>query len=414
MKIIHFADLHLGVETYGRLDPVTGISSRFADFLDSFDKLVDFAIKEAADLVVFCGDAYKSRDPSQTQQREFAKRIKRLSGCGIPVFLLVGNHDLPGPTGRATTTEIFDTLAVDGVCVAGKPDIYPIETRSGPVQVAALPWLKRSNVIARDEAKNLGLEAINLKMREVLTGIIENLAGRLDPAVPAMLAAHVWVQGAGVGSEDSMTIGQEHTLLLSAVANPAFDYVALGHIHREQVMSKKPPVVYAGSIDRLDFGDEDMEKGFYVVDIAAGSKRRKTTYSFQPIRGRRFITIEMAVAPDDPAPTDSVVKLLRQKAGEVKDNIVRFELSLNQAQQCQIQDSEIREAAKDAAYFSIAKKIERPVRTHLADVYVESITPEQALEAYLDVKHKDSSAARRKELLESGRDIIREEVIKAK
>src|SRR5512137_2618895 len=112
MKIIHFADLHLGVETFGHINPETGLSSRLEDYLKALDRVVDYAMERSVDLVLFCGDAYKSREPSQTQQREFAKRIKRLSAGGIPLFLLIGNHDLPNAIGRATTIEIFDTLSV--------------------------------------------------------------------------------------------------------------------------------------------------------------------------------------------------------------------------------------------------------------------------------------------------------------
>jgi exonuclease SbcD len=147
MKIIHFADLHLGVESYGHIDSESGLSSRFIDFLSSFDRIVDYALEKKADLVIFCGDAYKSRDPSQTQQREFAIRVKKLAECGIPVFLLVGNHDLPNSAGRATATEIFDTLAIENIFVAGRPGIVRIQTRSGTIQVLALPWLKRTNLI---------------------------------------------------------------------------------------------------------------------------------------------------------------------------------------------------------------------------------------------------------------------------
>ena len=129
MKILHFADLHLGVETYGRLDPATGLSSRLLDFLNVLDQVVDFAIENRVDLVLFCGDAYRSREPTQTHQREFARRINRLSTSGIPIFLLVGNHDLPNAIGRATTTEIFDTLAVRNVYVSNRPDVYRIPTK---------------------------------------------------------------------------------------------------------------------------------------------------------------------------------------------------------------------------------------------------------------------------------------------
>ncbi len=88
MKIIHFADLHLGVETYGHTDPETGLSTRLLDFLKALDYLVDYALENSVDLVLFCGDAYKNREPGQTQQREFARRIRRLStrSCGTCLF----------------------------------------------------------------------------------------------------------------------------------------------------------------------------------------------------------------------------------------------------------------------------------------------------------------------------------------
>jgi exonuclease SbcD len=118
LKILHFADLHLGVESYGRINPETGLSTRLEDFLNALDQVVNYALENKIDLALFCGDAYKSREPTQTQQREFAKRINLLATSGIPVFLLIGNHDLPNAIGRATTTEIFDTLAVKNVYVS--------------------------------------------------------------------------------------------------------------------------------------------------------------------------------------------------------------------------------------------------------------------------------------------------------
>src|SRR6185437_11015254 len=120
MKIVHFADLHIGVENYGHIDPETGLSSRLGDFLRAFDELVDYALDWRADVVLFAGDAYRSREPTQTHQKEFARRIQRLSAAGIPVYLLVGNHDLPNAWGRATALDIFATLDVPRVHVAAR------------------------------------------------------------------------------------------------------------------------------------------------------------------------------------------------------------------------------------------------------------------------------------------------------
>ena len=79
IKLLHFADLHLGVENYGRIDPATGLSTRLVDFLRAYDQVVDYALENDISLVIFAGDAYKTRDPNPTYQREFARRIRRIS-----------------------------------------------------------------------------------------------------------------------------------------------------------------------------------------------------------------------------------------------------------------------------------------------------------------------------------------------
>jgi DNA repair protein SbcD/Mre11 len=94
MRLLHFADAHIDMANYGRHDPETGLPLRVLDFLKSLDTIVDAAISEKVDMVIFAGDAYKDRSPAPTFQREWGKRIMRLSQAKIPTLLLVGNHDL--------------------------------------------------------------------------------------------------------------------------------------------------------------------------------------------------------------------------------------------------------------------------------------------------------------------------------
>jgi len=411
LKILHFADLHLGVESYGRIDPATGLSSRLLDFLSTLDQVVDFTLENKIDLVLFCGDAYKSREPSQTQQREFAKRIRQLSSSGIPVFLLIGNHDLPNAVGRATSTEIFDTLAVKNVYVSNHPDIYHIPTQSGIVQIASLPWLRRSALLARlsrEETKNLDFEQINQRLQQILTNIITANAVKIDPALPSILAAHVWVSGARIGSERLMTIGQEPALLLSTVANPAFDYIALGHIHRCQVMHLNPPVVYAGSLERLDFGEEEDDKGFYMVEIEPDKEtgKRRVAFDFHPVTARRFLTINVSIDAQDADPTLTVVKAITDQGEKVKDAIVRLNVSLPAEPEGKLRDNDIRNALKEAHYFTIARDIRREARLRLGKWTAEDITPLEALKAYLEAKKVPPERA--KVLLEYGERLIQE------
>ncbi|MBA7576425.1 3',5'-cyclic adenosine monophosphate phosphodiesterase CpdA [subsurface metagenome] len=409
MKILHFADLHLGVESYGRIDPTTGLSSRLHDFLSALDQVVDYALENRVDLVLFCGDAYKSREPSQTQQREFAKRINRLSTSGIPIFLLIGNHDLPNAIGRATSTEIFDTLAVKNVYVSNRPDIYRIPTNSGIIQIASLPWIRRSALLSKEDTKNLDFDQINQRLQQVLTNIITANIPKLDPKLPSILAAHVWVSSAQVGSERSMTIGQEHMLLLSNVANPAFDYIALGHIHKHQVLSHNPPVVYPGSLERLDFSEEEDNKGFYMVEIEPDKEtgKRQVSFDFHPVTGRRFLTINIDIESPDAEPTSTVLRAIAEQEDRVRDAIVRLNISLPAETEGQLRDNDIRNMLKEAYYFTIAKDIQRETRLRLGKWTAEEIPPLDALKAYLE--SKKVSPERAKLLLEYGEKLMQEQ-----
>jgi len=409
MKILHFADLHLGVETYGHIDAESGLSSRLLDFLAALDRVVDYAIDNRVDLVLFCGDAYKSREPSQTQQREFARRTNRLSTSNIPTLLLIGNHDLHNAMGRATSTEIFDTLAVKNIYVANRPGIYRLPTQSGPVQVVALPWLRRSALLRREETSSLSLDQMKERLQQVLTSTILDTIPRLDPALPAILAAHVWVTGAQPGTEKQMTIGQEHALLLSNIALPAFDYVALGHIHRHQVLSTSPPVVYAGSLERLDFGDEADDKGFYIVDIEPdpATGKRRVSFNFHPLEGRRFLTLSVVLEADDADPTATVLGKIAEQADKVRDAIVRLDIKLPAELDGQLRSSDIRSALREAHYPTIARQISQEMHLRLGSQAAEAITPLNALKAYLEASKVPPERAR--VLLEYGKKLIEEQ-----
>src|SRR5919198_5456702 len=158
VKLLHAADIHIGMENYGKINPATGLSTRLEDFCATLDEAVDRAIAEPVDLVVLAGDIYKTRDPTPTHQREFAARIRRLIQAGIPIFITPGNHDLPLSTSRATSIDIFRTLELPGVAVARATGRWNLETKSGPIQVIALPWLDRSQVLAREDYKNKTIE----------------------------------------------------------------------------------------------------------------------------------------------------------------------------------------------------------------------------------------------------------------
>jgi exonuclease SbcD len=352
--------------------------------------------------VTFAGDAYKSRDPTPTYQREFAARIRRLAQAGIPVVLVAGNHDTPHAIGRANAIEIFDTLEVENVHVIQQLQLLTIPTHSGPVQVVGLPWIVRSALLTREEYKGLSLEEINARLADMVTNIVthprEGLLSQLDPSRPTVFTAHGTVQGAIYSSERSVMLGQEVILPPSLVTHPAFDYVALGHIHRHQELNKHPPVVYAGSIERIDFGEEREQKGFVLAQVHRGAAE----WEFVPLPTRPFVTIEAeATGPD---PTVQVLAAIGKR--EIQAAVVRLIIRTSAEWEPLLRDEEIRQALEPAFHVAaLVRDVERPARLRLGRRAAAELGPEELLCHYLETR--GTSPERTKVLLKHARDILR-------
>lgn len=394
IRLIHFADLHIGVESYGRLDPNTGVNERVLDFLHRFDELIEYALAQEADAVIFAGDAFKTRTPTPTYQRAFARRVKRLADAGIPVLLLVGNHDLPSMVQQASSVEIFRTLDVPNVVVGWREEIHRLETRHGPFQVATVPYPSVQRLLTHDKYRGLSIEQLDRTLQAIVTDNIQALAAQVDPSIPAVLAAHISVAGATYGSERSVMIGRDAVVLKSALADPVWDYVALGHIHLHQSLNKGgyPPIVYAGSLERIDFGEEGQPKGFCQVELARGA----TTWEFVPLRARPFVTITADVRnADDP------LAAIREAvaAHRLEEAVVRLHLKLRPEQEAQVRDREVRAIlARAGAYFigTISREVERKVRVRLGSLAPEEMSDRELLLKYLEAKQTDPQ---RRELL---------------
>ena len=385
MQILHFSDVHIGVESYGRTDPITGLSTRLLDFLQTLDECVDYAINNQVDLVVFAGDAYKSREPSQTHQREFAKRIAKLSSAGVPVFLLTGNHDMPHIAGKATALEIFRTLEVPNVVIGDSLKTYAVETKSGSVQIVALPWIRRSQFLVRDDIRKRSPQEITKAIEDNLTELIKIEAQALDHNLPALFVGHVSVGDARTGSEQYMMLGTDHHLLLSAVTLPQFDYIALGHIHRHQVLNENPLVVYSGSLERVDFGEEHDQKGFCIVelDLTQPLGNRQLNFDFVPVKARRFVTISVELAIDDLFPMKVVLQSIN--SAEIEDAVVKILITVPRSMEGHINDAEILTALEKAHYVvAVSKEIKEETRTRLGEVNLKVLSPQAALKKYLE------------------------------
>jgi exonuclease SbcD len=407
IRLIHTADIHIGMENYGRLDPVTGINSRVMDFLRRLTDVANFAIEQEADVFIFAGDAYRTREPSPTHQREFARRIKRVADAGIPVVMLVGNHDLPAVSRRASSIDIFGTLGVPNVHVANREQVLQLTCRRGQVlQVAAMPYPQRSALLAAEAYRGRSLEELDRALQEAMITLVRGLAleVRERPSVPAILVGHFSVDEAVAGSERSIMVGRDAAMPRSVLADPTWRYVALGHIHKHQNLnpSGDPPVVYSGSLERIDFGEEHERKGFVVVEIGEGP----ATWEFRPAyrrQARPFTTIGVDVR-EAADPTAAVVEAVRGR-GDLSESVVRLVVQLRQSQEPLLVERDIARAL-EGAYFvgKLQKEVERHARDRLGGVSVESLSPAQILERYLETRAVPGE--RRDRLLKAAAELV--------
>lgn len=407
MLVVHTADVHIGVENYGIPDPSSKVSSRLTDFLKTLDEVITYSIDNKADIVLFCGDAYKSRNPNQTHQREFASRIARLSKDGIQVFLLSGNHDSPNIPGPATALEIFPTLSVTNVHIGDKLETHLIDTRSGPVQVVALPWIRKGQFLSNFDPRQKKPELINLAIEDHLTEAIRLEAESLDPNIPSILAGHVSLNTAKTSSEKSMMLGKDYVLLKSAIALPHFDYVALGHIHKHQILNENPRVVYPGSLQRIDFGEENDTKGFCSLELNSENHRgnREEKFRFIEVNARKFVTAKIQIKEDDNNPTATIIATLNRL--DISESVVQVLIDVAPGKLAHIDDDAIKQTLSAAHLVStIRKNVIEERRIRFSSNLTENASPSDILKAYLE--SRDITEEKTALLLERGSELISE------
>mgnify|MGYP005815083631 CR=1 FL=1 len=385
LKILHFADAHIDIATYGKHDPVTGLPVRVMDFLSALDTIVDAAIAEKVDIVIFAGDAYKDRTPSPTFQREWGRRIIRLPNAGIPILLLVGNHDLSPASGHAHTLQEFDTLQVPKVRVLNKPELLrPADLWGLSLQVLALPWIFRSSLMASMQLSPADGANVNEELESRITTILEEKMNDLDPALPTILVAHGSVQGAVYGNERTVMLGKDLVLSGSLVKDPRLNYVALGHIHKYQDLNpgQQPPIVYAGSIERVDFGEAADEKGYVLAEVQKGH----ASYRFVKLKGRSFYDRLVKLTKREGLMDEIFAALPAEDC--IPDAIIKLTLEYPRELEMFIDEAALRNKCASALEFHLIHRPQEEARLRLSpDQSIASLSPLELLNIYWQSKH---------------------------
>jgi DNA repair protein SbcD/Mre11 len=382
IKILHLSDIHLGSGfSHGKVNPETGINSRLEDFVQSLKICIDRAIAEPVDLVLFGGDAFPDATPPPYVHEAFASQFRRLADANIPAILLVGNHDQHSQGNGGASLSIYRTLVVPGFIVGDTIATHRINTPNGEVQVITLPWLNRSTLLTRPETEGLALPEVNEMLVQKLQPVMEAEIRRLDPDLPTVLLAHLMADRATLGAEKFLAVGKGFTIPMSMLIRTEFDYVALGHVHKHQNLnpSNDPPVIYPGSIERVDFGEEKEDKGYILVEVESG----KAEWEFCPLPARPFITIEVDISQAE-EPLEAVLTAIAKQ--DITEKVVRLIYKLRSPQLDLINTSALDRALQSAHSHSIRPElISQLARPRLPELGVgNTLNPLEALTTYLN------------------------------
>lgn len=237
MKILFFADTHLGNYRY----PIKPYIA------ESMVQITDIADEEQPDLVVFAGDAFRTKVPSAGDIAEFGEFVYALSNGGSrTVIMIPGNHDTLGS--GVTTLDVYSGYR--NVYVMKEPDTWMLPLDPAPsrtVSLVTMPWLP-SKALASS-----GLEGEDTAGAQ--GAILQLLNKRIDSNVK-ILVAHATALGTEYHDGVSTVLGGE--VLWTNDMFEDFDLAVLGHIHNPQQITDN--AYYVGSICPVSFNEANQNK----------------------------------------------------------------------------------------------------------------------------------------------------------
>lgn len=399
IKLIHVSDIHFGSgEGHGRLNAKTGLNVRFEDFAAALERVVDYSLENSADIFLFSGDAYKTASPEPVYQQAFARQLKRLSDAKIPTILLVGNHDQILRSGPSHAMSVFQSLAVPDVTVMETPQLIKVKTRHGMLQIVGMPHVTRHLLMTHEKYAQLSAREIDHVLVNHVGEILREFYEQLDATIPAVLTAHMMTDTARAGAEQELMVGYSMTFPLDFLIDERLDYVALGHVHAHQILrQEKPLIAYAGSLERVDFSEENEDKGFIEVEIERG----KASYRFHSINPRPFITVSADLSQSE-NPSEDLFRMAQVKARD--GAVFRIKYRIQQSRLADLDEERVRASLSQLLSLRFKPELiytERPRR--MPDINEKAVLqPLVALEKYLS----DSSFENKDALMKRARALM--------
>ena len=251
MKVLHVSDLHIGKR-------VNGISM-LDDQRYILRQILDIAEKRQVSVLLIAGDVYDKASPSAEAVTVFDAFLTDAVAAGLHVLAIPGNHDSAERIAYAQ-----GLLEKQGVCLppvyAGEVERVELEDEHGPVEFWLLPFLKPGDVRRFFPDEEIG-DDYSAALRAVLG------ACAIDQGKRNVVLSHQLVTAYGTApdrADDEIKLGGMDNVDVSVY--DAFDYVALGHVHRPQRVGRDT-VRYSGSPLKYSFSEARYDKSAALIEL---------------------------------------------------------------------------------------------------------------------------------------------------
>ncbi len=266
MKILHTADWHIGKVLHKQ-----GLRAELELF---FDWLIELLKVEDIDLLLVSGDIFDLANPAVKDRELYYKFLSRLIHLKIKVIITGGNHDAVGLLNAPKN--ILDSLnitVVGGAKENIEEELIEIKNEQGEIEliVAAVPFLRDKDL--RSKETDILYKNRTEAIREGIKKHYAELAVMCEKkysTLPAIAMGHLYTKGALTSeSERDIHVGNA-AAVESNIFSKTFDYVALGHIHRPQVIGKNNNIRYSGSPIALSFSERSDNKSLVLLELKSG------------------------------------------------------------------------------------------------------------------------------------------------
>ncbi len=269
VRLIHTADLHLGIGFAQISSSADFEEKRFRDFISNLEFIKNYALNNKADFFVIAGDVFHNPRPSIQAFNEFSRIVGELIKNKVHVLVVIGNHDSTKTREALSYLKSYDNLGVDYFHLfdTARAEVIEAKSTGEKIKFIGLPYPHFQSNYSYSDFVNF--------FEQKLSEITKDNEGDFS-----VIIGHLYVEGGKLGSEQRIASLRDYPIP-PRIFEP-YDLTCLGHLHTPQRLGSK--LFYSGSIERVDFGEEGEEKSF--LDIKLGSKLEvnKVSLKLRPMK----------------------------------------------------------------------------------------------------------------------------------